>query len=562
MVLAAQAGSIEPGAEAETVVLVRNTGDEPDVFHVVVQGEASAWALVDPPSVSLAPGQEAPVWVHFRPPRSSDTPPGRIPFAVAVASTRDPSFVSVETGDLDIGTFSSVTASLAGEATVGTWWAELPVSVRNTGNRRVTTSLVVEPADEAVGIEVVPESQVLDPGQPAVLAVRVRAPRRLVPRRREDRRIAISVVSDGGALATIRTEYPADPSLVNELVRSARVLGVLLVLLFAGGIALLRSESTSGTVAVTQGGGTQPADLPTATTTTGPEVATTAAGATEPTPVTVATTLPTAAPAAPPPALPRLVFVRVDGSRSQDVVVREPGARGTELRLRSEGALESRPKLSPDGSHVAFVRSRDGAWRICVLPVGGGEAVCLASETTADAAVAWSPDGTALHFSRGGTLFTVPFDVATSTAGVEVDTGVAVPGGAFALSPDGGRVAVAEGRTIVLRPLDATATTSSIEVPLPATEVTWSPDGTRLAYTANFHVYTVSASGGAVRQLTVPGTVNGEPAWTGAGDWIVFRSNRSGTGDLYAVRATAGAGDEAGLAQITSSPEREVTPSF
>ena len=42
MVLAAQAGSIEPGAEAETVVLVRNTGAAADVFHVVVQGEAVA----------------------------------------------------------------------------------------------------------------------------------------------------------------------------------------------------------------------------------------------------------------------------------------------------------------------------------------------------------------------------------------------------------------------------------------------------------------------------------------------------------------------------------------
>ena len=44
------------------------------------------------------------------------------------------------------------------------------------------------------------------------------------------------------------------------------------------------------------------------------------------------------------------------------------------------------------------------------------------------------------------------------------------------------------------------------------------------------------ADGGAVRQLTAPGTVNGEPAWTGDGDWVVFRSNRSGNGDLYAVK--------------------------
>ena len=560
MVLAAQAGSIEPGAEAETVVLVRNTGAVADVFHVVVQGEASAWAVVDPPSVSLEPGQEAPVWVHFRPPRSSETPPGRIPFAVAVASSGDPDFISVETGDLDIGTFSSVTASLAGEATVGTFWAELPVSVRNTGNRRVTATLVVDPADEAVGIEIVPPELALDPGQPALFNVRVRAPRRIVPHRREDRRLAVSVVSDGGALATLRTEYPADPALVNELIRSARVLGVLLILLFVGGIALLRSESTSGTVAVTQGGGAQPAELPRATTTTAPEAP--PAAATEPevgtpvTPVTVAPVKPVGAA----PALPRLVFVRIYSPVSRDLVVREAGTRGNELRLRSE-AVEARPRLSPDGSHIAFLRQRDDVWRVCVIPSDGGEAVCLQSETTPDATVAWSPDGATLLFSRGGTLFSVPYDIATSTAGVEVDTGVGVPGGGFSLSPDGTRVAVAEGRRLLLRPIDGSPGTS-IELPLPAAEVGWSPDGTRLVYTADYHVYTVGVGGGAVRQLTVPGTVNGEAAWTGAGDWVVFRSNRSGTGDLYAVKGTAGGGDEAGLAQVTDSNERDVTPSF
>jgi hypothetical protein len=387
-----------------------------------------------------------------------------------------------------------------------------------------------------------------------------------VPRRREDRRLTISVVSDGGALATLRTEYPPDPSLVNELVRSARVLGVLLILLFVGGIALLRSESTSGTVAVTQGGGTQPAQLPPATTTTAPveepAAAAEAVAPDEPAPVTVAPSAAAAGartPAVAPP-LPRLVFIRVYSPSVRDLVVREPG-RGGELRLRSDGALESRPKLSPDGSHVAFLRERDGAWRVCVIAVAGGEAVCLQSETTSDAAVAWSPDGTTLHFSRGGTLFSVPYEVATQTAGTEVDTGVAVPGGAFALSPDGSRIAVAEGRRLVLRPLDGSPG-SSIELPLPGSEVGWSPDGTRLVYTANYHVYTVAVGGGAVRQLTVPGTVNGEPAWTGAGDWVVFRSNRSGTGDLYAVKGSAGGGDEAGLAQVTDSSEREVTPSF
>lgn len=560
--LAAQAGSIEPGAEAETVVLVRNTSDEADVFHVVVQGPASAWAVVDPTSVRLGPGEETPVWVHFRPPRSFDTPPGPVTFAVAVASSGDPDFVAVETGELDIGTFSSVSAAFTAEPVVGTRWVEVPVSVRNTGNRTVTVSVDAEPAASGVTVEVDPPHRVLEPGQPGVMAVKVRPPRRVLPHRREDRRLTVSVVSDGGALATLRTEYPADPSLVNELIRSARVLGVLLVLLFIGGIALLRSESTSGTVDVTEGTAA-PAELPQASTTAPPEPEAEdeqAEVATEELQPPAAAPVVTARPVAPAPALPKMVFVRVYGPDDRDIVVRDAGSRANELRLRGGGGEEARPRLSPDGQHVAYIRERDAAWRVCVVPASGGESVCVA-DTTGDAAVAWAPDGATLHFSRAGTLYSVPYDRTTETAGPEVDRGIAVPGGNFSLSPDGTRIAVAEGRRIAVRPIDGSGAVS-IEVPRPASEVSFSPDGSRLVFTAEYQVHVVGVGGGPVRQLTSPSTVNGEAAWTGAGDWIVFRSNRTGAGDLYAVNGGATGGDEAGLAQVTSTDHREITPSF
>jgi sugar lactone lactonase YvrE len=566
-VLAAQAGSIEPGAEAEIVVLVRNTGEVDDVFHVVVQGQASPWAVVDPPNLTLAPGEEAPVWVHFRPPRSSDTTPGGVPFAVAVASTGDPEFVAVETGELQVGTFSSLDASLTGEPVSGTRWTELQLSMRNTGNRRVTASVDVDAATAGVLVEVEPHELLLDPGQPAVAAIRVRPPRRVLPHRKDDRGLTVSVVSDGGALVTLRTEYPADASLVNELIRSARVLLVLLVLLFIGGIALLRSESTSGTVSVTKEGGNRaelPTTIPAPSTTAGPaaaedDEAEAGAAGPEATPVTPVPTTAAKVPATAPP-LPKLVFVRVYGPNVRDVVVRAPGSASRELRLRSDGALESHPRLSPDGQSVAFLRERDGAWSVCVISADGGEAVSV-SDTTAGSAVAWSPDGQTLWFSRGGRLVSRSFDPATSTVGEVVEHDVAVPGGDFALSPDGTRIVVSDGRRLFVRPVDGTPGTA-IETPHSPQDPVFSPDGTRIAYTAEYQIFTVSAGGGTVRQLTSPGTVNGDAAWTGEGDWIVFRSNRTGAGDLYAVQASASGGDEKGLAMITASADRDVSPSF
>jgi dipeptidyl aminopeptidase/acylaminoacyl peptidase len=366
-------------------------------------------------------------------------------------------------------------------------------------------------------------------------------------------------VSDGGAFAALRTDYPDDPTLADELFRSARVLAVLLLLLFFGGIALLRSESTSGTVAVTQGGAGQAT-----TTTTG---ATTAESTPEEDTVTVEevplegspTTVAPRGPASAPP-LPKLVFVRVYDPTRRDLVVRDPGARGNELRLRADGAVESRPRLSPDGAHVAFIRERDSAWKVCVIAATGGESVCVA-DTTSNAAVAWGRDGNSLVFSRGGGLFSISYDTTTQTAGTEVDLGVAAPDGQFGLSPDGSRVVVVDGRRLAVRPVDGSAGLT-IDVSSPPLDPSFSPDGGRIVYAANLQIFTVPANGGTVRQLTSAGSVNGEPAWTGDGDWVVFRSNRSGSGDLYAVKGGGGNGEEQGLAQVTNTVEREVMPSF
>ncbi len=556
--LATEAGSIEPGGQGETVALVRNTGEAGGDFRVTVRGPAAAWASVEPSTLTLAPGEEAPAWVCFRPPRSADTRPGDIPYTVVVESPAGIGADSREEGVVRVGTFSSLAASFIGEPTVGARWTQLAVAVRNTGNRKVRVGVEAEAGDPGVSFDIEPGELDLGPGEVADFEVRARPPRRLLPGRASHRQVAVAVVSDGGALATLRAELPDEPSLSHELFRSARLLAILLILSVVAALSILRSSggSSDGTE------GSEPSvslPLPGAPDQRGdPDQGVPGPVAPEEPPPAATDADPEARPAPVPP-LPKVVFVRVYDAGSQDIVVRQPGSRTSELRLRSDGSLESRPRLSPGGSHVAFVRERELTWKICVIPAAAGDTVCVADgSTTSD--VAWGPGGDRLYFTRGARLYEIPYDPASRVAGEERDLGVEVPPGHFSLSPAGDRIVFAQGGGLTVRPVDGSPGVQ-VNVPGQPESPAWSPDGSRIVYVADFQIYTAPAGGGPVRRLTASGTVNADPAWCAEGDWVIFRSNRSGVADLYVVKGSAREA-EVGLARVTSSPEREMSPAF
>jgi hypothetical protein len=62
---------VDPGSTAAVPIRVRNTGSVVDQFTIQVLGEAAAWTVVAPPSVSLFPGAEETATITFTPPRSS-----------------------------------------------------------------------------------------------------------------------------------------------------------------------------------------------------------------------------------------------------------------------------------------------------------------------------------------------------------------------------------------------------------------------------------------------------------------------------------------------------------
>ena len=47
------------------------------------------------------------------------------------------------------------------------------------------------------------------------------------------------------------------------------------------------------------------------------------------------------------------------------------------LRITDNPAQDVSPTVSPDGTTIAFLSDRDGAWKIWIVPIDGGEPVAL-----------------------------------------------------------------------------------------------------------------------------------------------------------------------------------------
>lgn len=222
-------------------------------------------------------------------------------------------------------------------------------------------------------------------------------------------------------------------------------------------------------------------------------------------------------------------------------------------RLTHLGSIALSPRISPDGSRVAFSGLGKDSWQILLYSLDLGRLVSFPRFGGDNFTPAWSSDGSKLAFSSsmrtGDTeIYVTPADGGGGTKRLTASKG---PDGSPVFNPKtNAQIAWVSGRTGLPQIFIMDADGSNVQQITRegyAVSPSWSPNGLLLAFSWIRH-YGPGAPGGqdiylmniATRefvQLTHDSGRNDFPCWSPDGRHIVFQSTRTGSEQIWSMLA-------------------------
>jgi TolB protein len=237
-------------------------------------------------------------------------------------------------------------------------------------------------------------------------------------------------------------------------------------------------------------------------------------------------------------------------------------------QLTHLGGISLGPKLSPDGSRIAFAALSQGNWEIMMYSLELNRLVTFPRFGGANLSPAWSPDGLKLAFSSSRTGDPELYLVNSDGSNSQRLTNSKGPDVSPVFNPKtGAQIAWVSGRTglpqIWVMQADGTNPQRLTDQGY-AVSPSWSPNGYYLALSwlrkygpgapGARDIYVMDPATQQWVQLTHDGGANDFPSWSPDGRHIVFQSSRSGTEQIWTMLADGSQQEQLTFAGTNSQP--------
>jgi Tol biopolymer transport system component len=231
-------------------------------------------------------------------------------------------------------------------------------------------------------------------------------------------------------------------------------------------------------------------------------------------------------------------------------------ARGQPQRLTHQGVYMAGIAWIPDGRSVVYGDAWDPAtphlWRVGVSGTAKPERLDLAGVQSLHPATSWARNR--LAYAHGGP----DQDIWRFQAGAPARNFISstLPDASPQFSPDGAKIAFISHRAGLGEIWVSNQDGSN---PVQLTDrlgryqgtPQWSPDGRWIAFDSlgedgHWDIYVIDSGGGQPRRFTPFPSDESVPSWSRDGKWIYFRSNRTGSNEIWTMPwAPSGQGGEA-----------------